>query len=230
MRKAFIATLKMQSLKTKPTQIDNSELIHTYYSGQKSSVKEKDPEPSEKKRPHYGLLTGFIILIIIAAFTGRHLFIKRIDPAVVKNEEAISITAGKYYNNILYYDYGQIKDNPATISLDKETTGLAITFKKDADLKDASLSFAARSKKGIEKLAVILKDTYNRSNANQNDAIITSDLRQDTWQVFHVDFKTMNLPLYKEKIKQLRFDTSSRLTDNKPDGEVYIKNIRITVN
>ena len=220
----------MQNLKTKPAQAAHSELIHTYYSGQKSSVKDKDPVPPGKKISPYGLLTGLIILIIIVALTGHHFSLKKTNPAVRKNKEIVSLGAGKYYKNILYYNYGQIKNNPAPVALDKERTALAIAFKKDTDLRAASLFFTAKAKNGTEKLAIILKDRYNRSNANQNDAIITSYLPQDAWQVFRIDLKTMNLPLDKQRIKQLRFDTSNRLTNNKPGGKIYIKDITIAVN
>lgn len=208
----------MSKMKIDRSNIRNLELLRTYYSIPKT--KQKNILFSR------AVLISIILFILITTtvFVGYFLVAKKSN---VYNNRATALYPVKQYGNIFYYKYEQIKNNKAPIVLSRENICAAINFDEAKNLTGSIVSFMAKGQRGSEKIAIILKDNYNFSNANKNDIILTSLLSKNKWQGFSIKLDNLYLPLNKNKITQLRFDISGSLTENDLQATVYIKKIFI---
>lgn len=218
-------------LKTPETEkpiIRNVDLLKTYYSGNKTPVKDKRTLSLLKRMFSRKLILSTAILIVVitgAVIIGYSLSVK--DASKVKLIATSKGTPSNPTSNTSYYNYEQIRDSSASIALGEENSFAVITLRSAMDLTNATISFGARGETGEEKVALILRDVKKMSNANPDDIILTTPLTGNKWHFFKVDLKKLKIPIDKSKITQIRFDNSYRLTKNQPEARVYIKNIVI---
>jgi len=212
----------------------NNDIIQTYYFGKETSIKNDDKiYPAKKRLFLYQIIFITASIIIFSMAIWYYLYPKKTDMAdmnVDTKETAISLIPLRTYNNISYYDYKRIEGNASPVMLYTQSKSAVIKLQKASDLRNAVLFFEAKGISGTEKIAIILKDKYNRSNANKRDAIMTSVLNKDDWQAFKIKLSDLNLPLDKSQVTQVRFDTSDYLTGKNPNITVYIKNIHMEFN
>jgi hypothetical protein len=216
----------MQNLKTDNPDIRNTELIQTYYSGKEIPAKRDSVIPLRKSNfSSYRLpIAVFLASFLIIALLGlSYALIRR---SLLPGKD-ITLTPVKHRGNTSFYDYRTIEKSPLIIPLGRENTSVALNLGRATDLEGTAISFLAKGETGGEKIAIILRDKDNLSNANQEDVILTPSLPKNRWQSFSIKFSQLNLPLDKSRISQIRFDISSKLTENRPRAKTYIKDISI---
>ena len=216
----------MQNLKTDNSNIRNTELIQTYYSGKETRAERDSVISLGKNRFSFHRLP---IILFLASFLIVALLI--LGYALLKkpplSREDITLTPVNHRGNTAFYDYRAIEKSPLILSLGKENTSAALNLGRATDLEAMAISFLAKGEAGGEKIAIILRDKDNLSNANQEDVILTPSLSKNSWQSFSIKFSRLNLPLDKSRISQIRFDISSKLTENRARSRAYIKDITI---
>ena len=219
----------MHGLKTNTQAVRNIELIQTYYSGKKTPEKKKAIVFINRNiisSPVFWLTAAISILlgaiIAIAGYTTANK-----QAAVYNLEKTTAVSPSKYYSTIAYYDYQQLKGKNKQLILQEQKNCAAVNLDKITDLTNAAVSFSAMGEAGTERVAILLKDDNNNSNANRDDVILTPLLPNDRWQKFNVRFDNLYLPLDKSRVEQVRFDASSNLTKNSREARVYIKDISI---
>jgi hypothetical protein len=220
--------IRMRSLKADGPDIRNSELINTYYSGKKTPNKKeaiiftrRSLSLSEKAWVGIAIIVSISAGSVVTAY-----LLKKVGSVENLSHKGTLISSTKN-RTLYYYDYEEIKKRPEPFLLNAEKEGIAINFNKLKDMNTAMVSFAAKGNIGGETIAIILKDAFNKSNANRDDVILTPSLAANGWRSFNIKFDNLSLPLDKTRISQVRFDTSSNLTKNNSDAAVYIKDIKI---
>lgn len=216
----------MANAKPESQLIKNLELLKTYYSSE---------EPAQDKKIHIiGNKRRFPLLVLLSAsflaggsFLGYYLAhhkpafeADRFDVTRVIPKRSVGYLP---YNNVLNFDYSLIKEAASPIILRRDARVAAINMKETVNVSGATISFLARGTEGTEKIAVILKDDNNISNANKEDLILTSSLSADKWRMFNIDVDSLYLPINKNRISQIRLDVTNRLTGNNQDSVVLIK-------
>jgi len=218
----------MRSLKSAKQNSDNIEFLQTYYTGNKEPSKGKTFSFSSVFNPRrlslYNALyivlgVIFLAFVIVAVQFYRQ---KGID-----SDSDITPPSASHISGITYYDYARLRVEEQTLSLSQGRPYAAIELGEISDLSDSTISFAAKGTAGTEKIAIILRDKHNFSNANREDVLLTPLLSHDSWQIFQIDLSQVTLPLAKSRVTQIRFDASSRLTSNDLNAEVFIKDILI---
>lgn len=213
------------------SNIRRSDLIQTYYSGKETPANKEIVIPVKPNRIFSNKLwISVVVLFALTAGTviaiGYFHTIKE-RPIDITKSRGLTLSPVKYYNNIAYYNYKQIEHMEASIMLEPNNSCAAINFGKIMDLTAGVISFRTKGEHGTEKVAIILKDIHKMSNANRDDVILTPVLLNNEWQHFNIELKGLYLPLDKSRITQVRFDTSTNLTKNRPQAKVYIKDIVI---
>jgi hypothetical protein len=160
------------------------------------------------------------VIISVAAIAARLIFSRIQRPA------AIALFPAKYISSLPYYSYELIKGKAQPIVLRDASPSSIIGFEKPRDLSSCTIMFSARGERGIEKIAVILRDVNMMSNANPDDIILTTPLSSKNWQRFNIRLKELNLPLDKSRVTQIRFDAREVLTSVAGSGNIYIKDIQ----
>ncbi len=206
------------SLKLDNISIQKAEILKTYYAAEQQGPVETKPALKTKDRILF-LISVVVLLSAAGGLFAWHYF---------SDEKNISLSSFKNSAGIAYHNYNDANSSMPTTTLGQGyETVFAINFGAEKDFTDTIISFTAKGKKGAEKIAVILKDRNNFSNANYDDKILTPSLLGGRWQTFRINMQQLSLPLDKSRITQLRFDASDKLTGNNPDAIVYIKNITI---
>ncbi|GEM_PF-5151784 len=207
------------SLKLDNISIQKSEILKTYYATEQQGHVEIKPLLNKAKN---GVLFLISVIVLLSAAGG--LFAWR----YFSGEEDISLSSFRNSAGIAYHNYNDANGSMPIAALGQGYEAVfAISFGAEKDFTDSIISFAAKGKKGAEKIAIILKDRNNFSNANYDDKILTPSLLGGRWQTFKINMQQLSLPLDKTRITQLRFDVSEKLTGNNPDTVIYIKNISI---
>lgn len=210
----------MSIAKSASSRLRNVELIQTYYEGKKSPAKKEVVIfPQRNRILSSNLLSVMNLLLILTAV------VAGVSLTHNRGAKAISLSSVKHKGGISYFDYGMIKNNASTLELAGGISCIAVNFEKPSDLTAAVISFQAKAEADREKLAIILRDAGNFSNANKDDVILTPVIPKNKWQAFNIRLKDISLPVDKSRVTQIRFDVSSALTGNESSKTVYIKNI-----
>ncbi|MFH1867783.1 MAG: hypothetical protein ABH843_02315 [Candidatus Omnitrophota bacterium] len=221
----------MVLLKIEKPHIRNVDLLNTYYSGKMTPAESRKPiaEPKNTFSPKLLLIVATTLIFLAGVvIIGYSLPAKEASrPEIINVGKTKLQIPSKNITNAPSYNYEYVKKSIASIALGGENSFAAISLGETMDLSNATISFGAKGESGSEKLALILRDAKNMSNANPDDIILTTALLKDKWHFFSVNLKDLNVPIDKSKITQIRFDNSPRLTKNYPGAKIYVKDINI---
>ena len=192
----------------------NSDLIKTYYSGNDTHQKKEIVLFPKKYNLHnHKLLFIISITILSAALIAAVAYL-------VYSHDVYSITPHSS-------EYKKVMRISSQITLKRKMRSVFIDLGSKRDLGESSISFKARSENGNDRIAIILRDSKNISNADKDDAIFTPIMPKGRWRFFDIRLKDFDLPVDMTRVTQLRFDNSGNLTGNNAGSIIYIKDIAI---